>query len=216
MKEVRTVFKEVQEEIIEKKSKFIATVKPVKTEEDALEFISNIKAKYWDATHNVYAYVIGENTAQRYSDDGEPQGTAGIPTLQAVKNLELQNVAVVVTRYFGGILLGAGGLIRAYGKSAKSGLLKAEIVTEKACKKVSVTMDYSMLGKMQSEIISQGFIIENIIYQDNVLVEVLIDEEELDRFNKILMDIFCGDVDINIIGNKTVILDENSKILGVM
>lgn len=216
MKEFKTVYKEVQKEMIEKKSRFIANVKPVKTEEEALEFINYIKSKYWNATHNVYAYVIGENIAQRYSDDGEPQGTAGIPTLQAVKNLGLQNVVIVVTRYFGGILLGVGGLIRAYGKSAKEGLVEAHIVTEKVCKKMAVVMDYSMLGKVQSEIISQGFIIENIIYQENVLIEVLVNRGDLDRFKKVLMDIFSGEADINVVGDKTVLLDENNKILEVV
>lgn len=215
LNEFKTIFKEVQKEMIEKKSRFIANVKPARTEEEALEFISCIKSKYWDATHNVYAYVIGENTAQRYSDDGEPQGTAGIPTLQAIKNLGLQDVVVVITRYFGGILLGTGGLVRAYGKSAKDGLVEAQIVTKKICRRVSFAMDYSMLGKVQNEIISQGFIIENIIYQENIVAEVPVDEDDLDKFREILMDIFRGEANINVSGYKTVTLDENNKILEV-
>lgn len=215
MSQYKTIFEEVHKEIIEKKSRFIANVKPVKSEEEALEFISSIKSKYWDATHNVYAYVIGVNTAQRYSDDGEPQGTAGIPTLQAIKNLELLDVVVVITRYFGGILLGTGGLVRAYGKSAKEGLLQAQIVNKKVCKKVLVPMDYTMLGRVQSEIIAQGFIIENIVYQENVIIEALIGENDLEKFKKSLIDIFCGEVNINIIGNRVVTLNEANKILEV-
>jgi len=128
----KTISKEATVEMEEKKSRFIANVKPVSSEEEALEFINNIRAKYWDATHNVYAYYIsGENIIQRFSDDGEPSGTAGMPVLEVIKRMELKDLVVVVTRYFGGILLGASGLVRAYSKSAALGIEAAGIVTKK-------------------------------------------------------------------------------------
>ena len=108
-------------EIVEKRSRFIASVRPVSSEEDALEYLNMLKQKYWDARHNVYAYIIRENNIMRYSDDGEPSGTAGVPVLDILKREELTDVIVVVTRYFGGILLGTGGLVHAYSKAAKEG-----------------------------------------------------------------------------------------------
>jgi len=116
----KTVSKEGTAEIVEKKSRFIASVKPVSTEEEALEFVSQVKAKYRDARHNVYAYVVTENNISRFTDDGEPSGTAGAPVLDVILKEGLTDVAIVVTRYFGGTLLGTGGLVRAYGKSAKT------------------------------------------------------------------------------------------------
>jgi uncharacterized YigZ family protein len=114
-KEYRTVLSEAAVEIEEKKSRFIASVKPVSTEEEAFEFINLLKSKYWNATHNVYAYYInGDIPAQKFSDDGEPSGTAGMPVLETIKRFDVQNLVIVVTRYFGGIKLGAAGLVRAY------------------------------------------------------------------------------------------------------
>ena len=129
LKKYKTILEEAEEEIVEKKSRFIATVRPVKTEDEARAFIEEMKKKYWDARHNVFAYQIGErNELQRFSDDGEPQGTAGMPVLNVLKGEDVKDTAVVVTRYFGGTLLGTGGLVRAYGKAAKEGLLSAGIV----------------------------------------------------------------------------------------
>ena len=122
LEQYKTVLEQGQQEIVEKKSRFIATVRPVKTEEEAKSFIEEIKKIYWNATHNVFAYQIGErNEIQRFSDDGEPQGTAGMPVLDVLQREDIKNTAIVVTRYFGGTLLGTGGLVRAYGKSAKEG-----------------------------------------------------------------------------------------------
>lgn len=109
-------------EIVEKRSRFIATVIPIENEAQALEFLDSTRRKYWDATHNVYAYITRENNIERYSDDGEPSGTAGVPVLDMLKKEGLTNIAVVVTRYFGGTLLGTGGLVHAYSKSAKAGV----------------------------------------------------------------------------------------------
>ena len=123
LEEYRTVYEGGRGEIVEKKSRFIATVRPVKKEEEALAFIEEMRKKYWDATHNCFAYVIGERREiMRCSDDGEPGGTAGKPMLDVLLGEKLYNTAVVVTRYFGGTLLGTGGLVRAYSKAAQEGI----------------------------------------------------------------------------------------------
>lgn len=215
MQDYKTVFKETSKEMIEKKSRFIAHIKPIENEKEALDFISKIKTEYWDATHNVYAYSLKNENIQRYSDDGEPQGTAGIPTLGAIKNLELNDVAVVVTRYFGGTLLGASGLVRAYGKSAKEGLIDAQIVVKQYCKKVKIDVDYSLHGRVQSEVLESGYIIENIIYKENVTMEILLNEHKFDEFKKVLSNIVNYEVDINVIGEKVILLDEQNKLLKV-
>ena len=127
-----------------------------------------MRSKYSDATHNVYAYVIDENNIFRYSDDGEPSGTAGMPVLDAIRKSGIVDVVVVVTRYFGGTLLGTGGLVHTYGASAKQGLIESEIVIRKLCDIVSVKVDYSLLGKMQHEIMTKGYLLEDTVYEDEV------------------------------------------------
>ena len=139
-----------QGEIVEKKSRFIATVLPIDTEEEALQYIEKIKKKYWDARHNCFAFVIGSNNEiQRFSDDGEPQGTAGKPILETLLNENLHNTLIVVTRYFGGTLLGTGGLVRAYGQSSKEGIRNS--VIQKVCEGISfkLTVDYNSIGKIK-------------------------------------------------------------------
>ncbi|MBQ3463452.1 MAG: YigZ family protein [Clostridia bacterium] len=168
-KEIYKTVKEQSESLlIEKKSKFIANVRPASNEQDALEFLAQMRSKYSDATHNVYAYVIDENNIYRYSDDGEPSGTAGMPVLDAIRKSGIVDVIVVVTRYFGGTLLGTGGLVHTYGQSAKQGLLKSQIVRRQLCDILSVKVDYSLLGKMQHEIMTKGYILEDTVYEDSV------------------------------------------------
>ena len=145
----KTVARETETLLTEKKSKFISHVKPVDTEEAALEFLNKIRSEHPSATHNVYAYVIDENNISRYSDDGEPGGTAGMPVLDTIKNSGLVDVIVVVTRYFGGTLLGTGGLVRAYSASAKQGLDDAGIITKVMCDIISVKTEYDLVGKLQ-------------------------------------------------------------------
>lgn len=139
-------------EIVEKKSRFIADAAPVQTEKEALDFIASIKARYPDARHHVYAYTVREEDTQfiRYSDDGEPQGTGGLPVLDVIRKKALENVVVVVTRYFGGILLGAPGLTRAYSGSCAEVIGKAGIAQICACQEVSVTVSYSDTGRVQN------------------------------------------------------------------
>lgn len=174
--EYKTVLKQATAEFEEKKSRFIADVMPVTGEEQAVEFINEQKARYWNATHNVYAYSINkEALIQRYSDDGEPSGTAGMPALEVIKRMGLQDVVVVVTRYFGGTLLGASGLIRAYSKSAALGLEAAEIVTRKLCAKVNIIIEYTLFGKLQNMLIKNNNIIKDIKYGQDVELCVLVE-----------------------------------------
>jgi uncharacterized YigZ family protein len=164
----KTVSERSESLLIEKKSKFIANVMPVDNEADALAFLAEIRSKYPDATHNVYAYVIDENNIFRYSDDGEPSGTAGMPVLDAIRKSGIVDAAVVVTRYFGGTLLGTGGLVHTYGASAKQGLIASKIVKRQLCDILSVKVDYTLLGKLQHEIASKGYMLEDTIYEDAV------------------------------------------------
>lgn len=178
------------DEITIEKSTFIGYAKPIKTEEEAVEFINEIKKKHKDARHNVWAYTVGKSmNIQRYSDDGEPQGTAGIPTLEVIKKEDLRDVVVVVTRYFGGIKLGAGGLVRAYTKGAKIGLEAGKIIEKIMYQEVKIKIDYNQLGKVQNEIMNLGYFIKDTIYEDNVEIIVYsrVNEKEsiIERINDI-------------------------------
>ncbi len=188
-KEYLTVSNEAAAELEEKKSRFIATVKPVASEDEAHEFISGLKTRYWNATHNVYAYYICDNQElQKFSDDGEPSGTAGMPVLEAIKKLGVQNVAVVVTRYFGGTLLGAAGLVRAYGKSAAFGIEAAGIIRKRLCAEVRIIMDYTLLGKVQALTASKGYRVKDTIYSQDVDMILYIPVDELDDFSVLIID----------------------------
>lgn len=180
LSQYRTVYIGREAEIVEKKSRFIATVKPVKSEEEAIAFIESLKKKYWNATHNCFAYVIGERfQIQRCSDDGEPSGTAGKPMLDVLLGEELHDTAVVVTRYFGGTLLGTGGLVRAYQASAKAGLEASTVITKVHGRRVSIQTDYTGLGKIQYILGQRGITILNSEYTDQVRMEVLLPEAEI-------------------------------------
>ena len=153
LKTYRTVKEFGQDEIVIEKSTFIGYAKPVTDEDEALAFIQEIKKKHRDATHNVPAYVLGEhNDIQRCNDDGEPSGTAGVPVLEVLKKEDVRDVAVVVTRYFGGIKLGAGGLVRAYTKGAKIALEAAGLITKVLYQVIVVSVDYTMLGALQNQL----------------------------------------------------------------
>ena len=131
---------------VEKNSEFIGHICPVKTGDEAIEFIEKIKSEHRKAKHNVYAYIVRDNNISRYSDDGEPQGTAGVPVLEVLKKNNLTDICCVVTRYFGGILLGGGGLVRAYSHSAKIAIDSAEILNMSECRKLTITTDYNLYG----------------------------------------------------------------------
>ena len=178
--------------LTEKKSKFIANVKPVETEEEALEFLAQIKKKYSDATHNVYAYIIDENNIFRYSDDGEPGGTAGMPVLDAMRKEGLVDVITVVTRYFGGTLLGTGGLVHAYGSSAKKGLTEAGIITRTLCNVVEVKSDYTLAGKIQYKISSENYIPEDTVYDSDVTFKICCTIENTQKLIDEITDLTNG------------------------
>ncbi len=178
----KTVYGYGTAEIIEKKSRFIASVKQVTTEEEAIAFISEIKAKYRDARHNVYAYVVSENNISRFTDDGEPSGTAGVPVLDVILKEGLTDVAIVVTRYFGGTLLGTGGLVRAYGKSAKDGIINAKITEKIYCHEVQISVPYDMLGKIQYIINNDEYIMGETEYGVDVLVTAFVKFDLIDKF----------------------------------
>lgn len=193
LNQYRTILSQGEAEISEKKSRFIATVRPVNSENEARFFIDEMKKKYWNATHNVFAYQFGENNElQRFSDDGEPQGTAGMPVLNVLKGEDVKNAAIVVTRYFGGTLLGTGGLVRAYGKAAKEGLLAAGIAELILYAKYEVIAEYTESGKVQYEILQGGHILFDTQYSDKVIYTVYVRMGEIDLFEKKMLDIFRG------------------------
>lgn len=190
--EYRTVKKEASDEFVEKKSRFIGYIKPVTNQEDAVAFINEIKSKHWDATHNVYAYVLREGQIRRYSDDGEPQGTAGIPVLDVLLKENLTDCVVVATRYFGGILLGGGGLVRAYSHTSKIAVDAGEIVTMKLCKNLTVKCDYNFYGKLSALVADSGGIIDKSDFADIVTVTFKMPADKIEMFNAKLVDISFG------------------------
>lgn len=213
-KEYFTVLNEAQDEFTEKKSRFIGYVKPVANEEEAVSFITEVKSKNWDATHNVYAYYIKDETEiQRYSDDGEPQGTAGLPVLEVIKKQGLQDVAVVVTRYFGGILLGASGLIRAYGKGAAAAIDAAGKVHKVLSRQVAVTVDYTDLGRVQNTLLQKSYIIEGITYTQDVEVKVLVPLDGVEALTDLMIETTNGGCLIEEREEKYMVLDMEGKLI---
>lgn len=188
----KTVQKPAREFLVEKKSKFISSVMPCQTEEEALDFLARIKKEFPDATHNVYAYVIDENQIFRYSDDGEPSQTAGMPVLDAIRKEGIVDVAVVVTRYFGGTLLGTGGLVHAYSNSASMGLRSAGIVTRMLCNVVTVNVDYTLSGKVQHKIASDRLILEDTLYTNDVTFIICVPPAETQKFIEEITDLTNG------------------------
>ncbi|MUV39047.1 Thymidylate synthase [Lentibacillus sp. JNUCC-1] len=176
-----TVNKNGSSEQVIQKSRFIGYVRRVETEEEAAEFIQSIKKKHHDATHNCSAYMIGENDQiQKANDDGEPSGTAGVPMLEVLKKMGLKDTAVVVTRYFGGIKLGGGGLIRAYGSTTSQAIRETGIVKRELTQGVSVTVDYPLLGKLENVLRQSDHFLKDIHYLEQVefIVYVAIGEEQ--------------------------------------
>lgn len=207
----RTVSRESRTLMIEKKSKFISNVCPVDNEEDAIAYLNKIRSEYPDATHNVYAYVIDENNIFRYSDDGEPSGTAGMPVLDTIRKAGLVDVIVVVTRYFGGTLLGTGGLVHAYGASAKQGLLEAGIVTRSLCDIVDVRVDYTLVGKMQYKIASDSYILEDTVYENEVTFKICSPIGSTERLINEITDLTNGKAVCEKTGKKYIDKEERAE-----
>lgn len=201
-KEYKTVEKKSFDEFTEKKSRFIGYVCPVKTQAEATEFINKIKSKHWDASHNVSAYVLRENNIQRSSDDGEPSGTAGVPVLDVLLKEKIVDVCVVVTRYFGGILLGAGGLIRAYSHGSKIAVESGNIITMALCKVFTVSVDYSFYERLNIILDSVKANIEDTEFAENVKVIFSIKADMKDFLQNKLTEQSNGKYLINEIGEK--------------
>lgn len=190
--EYKTILNEANDEFVERKSRFIGYIKPVTTQEEAVSFINEIKSKHWDATHNVYAYVLREGQVRRYSDDGEPQGTAGIPVLDVLLKENVTDCVVVATRYFGGTLLGAGGLVRAYSHTAKIAVDAGQVITMKLCKVLRVTCDYNFYGRLNSFIPEMGGVIDDTEFADNVTVTFKLPVDDVASFDAKLVDMSFG------------------------
>lgn len=187
--------KGAQAELVEKKSRFIATVRPVATEEEAVAFIDEMKKKYYDARHNCSAFVIGsKGELTRSSDDGEPSGTAGRPMLEVLTGSGIRNVAVVVTRYFGGVLLGTGGLVRAYSGAVKMVLEQCETITRRFGVQLMIRTDYNGVGKIQYLLGSRNVVIQDSVYAADVEMTVLVPIEEYEKLCKELVEATNGRV----------------------
>ncbi|GGA67110.1 YigZ family protein [Ornithinibacillus halotolerans] len=198
-------------EIVIQKSRFIGTIKRVETEEEAQAFIQELKKKYHDATHNCSAYIIGEHDQiQKANDDGEPSGTAGVPMLEVLKKQNLKDTAVVVTRYFGGIKLGAGGLIRAYGSSTSEAIKAVGIIKRQLMKGFSITVDYAMLGKLENELRNSNHILETINYLENVEFIVYVEDGQEEDFQAWMVDLTSGQGEIKLIGEKYIEIEVES------
>lgn len=193
----RTVYEGGEGELTEKKSRFIATVRPVEREEDALSFIEEMRKKYWDARHNCYAYTIGENREfTRASDDGEPSGTAGRPMLDVLLGEKLYNTAVVVTRYFGGVLLGTGGLVRAYSGAVQAGLAASTVIEKTRGTILAVTTDYTGIGKIQYIAGERDIPVLDSEYTEKVVMKLMVPFDCLSELEKALTEATSGRADL--------------------
>lgn len=195
-KDYKTVLENASDEFVEKRSRFIGYCKPVKTEQEAIDFINEKRSEHWNATHNVYAYSLREGNIKRYSDDGEPSGTAGMPVLDVIVKNEIFDVVVVVTRYFGGVLLGTGGLVRAYSHGSKIAVEAAQPVIMQNCLVCEARCAYNQYGKVSSLIIGVGAAVDDTVYESDVLVKFHIKPDLLGTLNKKLADATSDEVTV--------------------
>ena len=199
MKQFRVPYEIAESEFVEKRSRFIGHIWPVETEEEAQAHIKAMKAQYYDARHNCWCYLIGDNVV-RYSDDGEPQGTAGQPMLKVFQRENVTNVCCVVTRYFGGILLGAGGLTRAYSKSAKDALSAAGAATMGLWRQVRLHCGYSLLERVKLEIDALGGLIDETEYGADVIVTASMPEDGAEKLQSRLTELSAGEIVLQQLG----------------
>ncbi len=198
-----TVKQSGEHEIVIQKSKFIGYVQRVHTEGDATTFIQGLKKQHYNATHNCSAYIIGDNDQiQKANDDGEPSGTAGIPMLEVLKRLKLKNTAVVVTRYFGGIKLGAGGLIRAYSSTTSETIKKIGIVKGELMQGISITINYPLLGRVENALHQSPHIIDEINYLETVELIVYVHIHEVETFKSEIINLTNNQVRIQLTDKK--------------
>lgn len=196
----RTVRREACGEYEVKRSRFLCYAAPVKTPEEATAFIAAIKQKHWDARHNCSAYILRQGGIKRFSDDGEPQGTAGMPILDVLEKTGVTDVCVVITRYFGGILLGAGGLVRAYSHSATLALEAAEVITMASCAECSLTCDYTLYGRIPALLAEHDGVEAGTDFTDAVAVRFRLPEDRLDSFRAKLTEYSSGKCTVEVTG----------------
>lgn len=199
VKTFRVPYEIAESEFVEKRSRFISHIWPVESEEEAQQHIREMKSKYYDARHNCWCYLIGQNTA-RYSDDGEPQGTAGQPMLKVFERENVTNVCCVVTRYFGGILLGAGGLTRAYAKGAKDALIASGAATMGLWAQAEIPCIYPLLERVKQEIAAQGGIVDDTVYGADILLSVSLPGESVEALQSRLTELSAGSMTVQVIG----------------
>ena len=192
----KTVRNEACDEFTEKRSRFIGYCKPVTTEQEATDFINEKRSKHWDVRHNVYAYSLREGNIKRYSDDGEPSGTAGMPVLDVILKNEVYDVCIVVTRYFGGVLLGTGGLVRAYSQAAKLALEAGGVVVMENCAVCSLECTYNQYGKVSSLVQELSSGLDGTEYGSGVVLKFHIKPDMLPALQKKLADATAGEVQI--------------------
>lgn len=192
MPEYRTVSAFAEDEFVEKKSRFIGHIAPVESEDDAVAFINEMRAKYRDATHNVYAYSLREGQIKRASDDGEPQGTGGVPVLNVINGAQLVDVCCVVTRYFGGTLLGVGGLVRAYSEGAKIALAAAKIKVMAQSADLALRCDYGFYGKLEYYLNEHGVLVLSTDFGEDVSITVRVRKEDLPAFEHGITELSAG------------------------
>ena len=203
MERYKILFEGGEGELTEKKSRFIATTRPVESEEEAVAFIDEMKKKYWDARHNCSAYVIGERgQVQRCSDDGEPAQTAGRPMLDVLLGAEVKNICVVVTRYFGGILLGAGGLVRAYSKGASAAVEAAQVMHMTVCKTVVLELDYAYYDKLNYLLPKFHIVVKEVEYGEKIRAVYQMKEQFLEGFCRELQELTGGKTQAVVIGEE--------------
>ena len=198
----RVPFETAQSEFVEKRSRFISHIWRVETEEEARARIEEMKKRYYDARHNCWCYLLREVGTVRYSDDGEPQGTAGQPMLNVFQREEVTNVCCVVTRYFGGILLGAGGLTRAYSKGAKDALIASGVAVMGAWARVEVPCTYPLFERVKLEIEAQGGVIDDVTYGADVALSISLPAERAEALQARLTELSAGGITIRVLAEE--------------
>lgn len=193
-----TVLDETTTEYVEKRSRFITTLRHCETEAEASAFLDEMRSKYWDATHNCYTYTVEEGKMSRFSDDGEPHGTAGKPMMDVVEGSKIKNIAVVVTRYFGGVLLGTGGLVRAYSKAVQDVLAKASVYKMVPSAVLEIVCDYPNHQKLVNLLLSCGCEINNTDFTENVTIEFSLPEADVEAFGEKLTETFSARLNFEI------------------
>ena len=209
----RTTFSYGEDEVIINKSRFIGYSLPINSEEEALNFVEKIKTKHKDATHNVYAYVVGENSnIQRFNDDGEPSGTAGIPVLEVIKKEDLRNIVIVVTRYFGGIKLGGGGLIRAYTRAAKIGLDAGVVIDMTPHTNLLMNIDYTLYGRIENYLMTNNYTVDEVEFEQDVSIYISVETLKLDKFRNDMINLTNGSIEISEIDNIHLALKDGKRL----